>query len=78
MSAVSVEQVLDAIKKAKVISNVDKLDPATLLSDQDIDSLDLAGILLIIEDAFGVEIPDEDIDGIQTVNDIVDYVNANI
>lgn len=78
MSAVSVEQVLDVIKKSKVITKVDKLDPATLLSDQDIDSLDLSGMLLSVEEAFGVEIPDEDIDGIKTINDIVDYVNAKI
>jgi len=75
MSAVSVEQVLGAIKKAKVITNVDKLDPAVLLSDQNVDSLDLSGMLLSIEEAFSVEIPDEDVDGIRTVNDIVSYIN---
>ena len=76
MSTVSVGNVLEAIKKAKVITNIDKLDPAALLSDQDVDSLDLSGMLLSIEEAFGVEVLDEDIDGIQTINDIVDYVNA--
>ena len=76
MSTVSVGNVLEVIKKAKVITNVDKLDPAALLSDQDVDSLDLSGMLLSIEEAFGVEVLDEDIDGIQTINDIVDYVNA--
>lgn len=75
MSTVSVGDVLEAIKKAKVITSVDKLEPAALLSDQDVDSLDLSGILLSIEEAFGVEIPDEDIDGIQTINDIVNYIN---
>ncbi len=78
MGTVSVGEVLEAITKAKVITNVDKLDPAVLLSDQDVDSLDLSGMLLSIEEAFGVEIPDEDIDGIQTINDIVDYVNAKL
>jgi len=78
MSTVSVDEVLEAIKKAKVISTVDKLDPAILLSDQYVDSLDLSGMLLSIEEAFDVEIPDEDIDGIQTINDIVDYVNAKV
>ena len=76
MSTVSVGNVLEAIKKAKVITNIDKLDPAALLSDQDVDSLDVSGMLLSIEEAFGVEVLDEDIDGIQTINDIVDYVNA--
>lgn len=75
MAAVSVEEILEVIKKAKVISNIDKLDHGVLLSDQDVDSLDLSGILLSIEEAFGVEIPDEDIEGLQTLNNIVDYVN---
>jgi len=78
MAAVSVEEVLEAIKKAKVITNADKLDPSVLLSEQDVDSLDLSGMLLSIEEAFGVEVPDEDIDGIQTINDIVAYVNSNM
>jgi len=78
MAAVSVEEVLEAIKKAKVITNADKLDPGVLLSEQDVDSLDLSGMLLSIEEAFGVEVPDEDIDGIQTINDIVAYVNSNM
>jgi Phosphopantetheine attachment site. len=76
MAAVSVEEVLEAIKKAKVITNADKLDPSVLLSEQDVDSLDLSGMLLSIEEAFGIEIPDEDIDGIQTINDIVVYINV--
>jgi len=76
MAAVSVEEVLEAIKKAKVITNADKLDPSVLLSEQDVDSLDISGMLLSVEEAFGVEIPDEDIDGIQTINDIVAYVNV--
>lgn len=59
-----------------MITNADKLDPSVLLSEQDVDSLDLSGMLLSIEEAFGIEIPDEDIDGIQTINDIVVYINV--
>jgi len=76
MDSISVKQVLEAIKKAKVINNVDELIVDVLLSEQGVDSLDLSGILLSVDEAFGVDIPDEDIDGLQTINDIVDYVNA--
>jgi len=76
MDSISVKQVLEVIKKAKVINNVDELIVDVLLSEQGVDSLDLSGILLSVDEAFGVDIPDEDIDGLQTINDIVDYVNA--
>ena len=45
-----------------------------LTEDLGADSLDLADILMGIEDEFEVEIPDEDIENIKTVGDIVEYI----
>ena len=75
MSNISKEQILDVIEKAKVVNNIHELDASVLFSEQDIDSLDVSGMLLSIEEAFGVEMPDEDIDVLLTLNDIVAYVN---
>ncbi|MBV1916144.1 MAG: hypothetical protein KUG72_12210 [Pseudomonadales bacterium] len=75
MASASVKTILESLRKSKVISNVDKLSSSILLSDQGIDSLDLSGILLNIEETFDIEIPDEDVDGIQTIDDIVIYLN---
>ena len=47
-----------------------------LTEDLGADSLDLADVLMAIEDEFEVEIPDEDIENIKTVGDIVDYIEA--
>lgn len=46
----------------------------SLTEDLGADSLDLADVLMAIEDEFEVEIPDEDIENIKTVGDIVDYI----
>lgn len=46
----------------------------TLTDDLGADSLDLADVLMAIEDEFEVEIPDEDIENIKTVGDIVAYI----
>ncbi len=46
----------------------------SLADDLGADSLDLADVLMAIEDEFEVEIPDEDIENIKTVGDIVDYI----
>ena len=78
MSDVTIEQVLNAIKSTKVVKNVDELKHNVNLTEQGIDSLDLSNILLGMEDAFEVEIPDEDIDSLLTINDILEYVNGKI
>jgi len=78
MTSVTVEQILETIKKTKLTQDDRALDPTKPLSEQGIDSLDLSGVLFNIEEAFGVEIPDADIDDLQTINDILGYVNNKI
>ena len=43
-------------------------------ADLPIDSLDTVEIMMSIEDAFDITIPDEDVESIKTVGDAVDYV----
>lgn len=38
------------------------------------DSLDVVELIMSLEDEFDVEIPDENIEGIKTVGDIVNYI----
>ena len=45
------------------------------LRNQGIDSLDFSNILLNVEEESNLEIPDEDIDTLETIEDIVKYVN---
>ncbi len=46
-----------------------------IADDLGADSLDLVDLLMSVEDEFGIEIPDEDVEGIQTIGDIVEYIN---
>ncbi len=48
-----------------------------LMKDLSADSLDAVEIIMAIEDEFGIEIPDEDAEHIQTVGDLVRYVEEN-
>ena len=48
-----------------------------LMKDLSADSLDAVEIIMAIEDEFGIEIPDEDAENIQTVGDLVKYVEEN-
>ena len=78
MSKVTVEQILEAIENANLMKDVHALNHATPLGEQGIDSLDFSGVLFNIEEAFGIKIPDEDIDELQTINDILTYVNSKV
>ncbi len=42
--------------------------------DLDADSLDLFEMVMALEDAFGIEIPSEDLEGLLTVGDVVRYL----
>lgn len=42
------------------------------------DSLDVVDLLMSIEDEFGVEIPDEKIESLHTVGNVVDYIQDHM
>ncbi len=50
---------------------------ASFVDDLGADSLDLVELVMAMEDEFGIEIPDEDAEGIHTVSDAVSYAKAN-
>ena len=45
------------------------------VDDLGADSLDLVELIMAMEEGFDIEIPDEDAEGIGTVQDAIDYVN---
>ncbi|MBQ4258332.1 MAG: acyl carrier protein [Clostridia bacterium] len=51
------------------------ITPDTLIADDlGADSLDVVDLVMSIEDEFEIEVPDEAIEGIKTVSDIVKFV----
>ena len=50
---------------------------ANIQEDLDADSLDIVDLITTIEDEFDISIPDEAVEEIKTVNDIVNYVENN-
>ncbi|HEX2057130.1 MAG TPA: acyl carrier protein [Actinomycetota bacterium] len=51
---------------------------AQLLRDLDLDSLDTMELTLGLEDRFGVEIPDADLEGLVTVSDAIDLIERKL
>ena len=49
-----------------------------IMEDLGADSLDVVEMLMAMEDSFGITVPDEDIEELVTVSDIVEYVESNM
>ncbi len=47
------------------------------IDDLGADSLDIVELVMAMEDEFGFEIPDEEAEGIRTVNDAVKYIGSH-
>lgn len=57
----------------------DSITPDTNLSeDLEAESLDVVDLLMSIEDEFEIEVPDEEIENIKTVDQLVKYIEANM
>lgn len=55
----------------------DLVKPETnIIDDLGVDSLDVAELLLVIEDEFSVTVPEEKITSLKTVQDIVNFIEA--
>lgn len=69
IAAILAEQ-LDADKDAMTADT-------KIADDLGADSLDLVDLLMSIEDEFGIEIPDEDVEGLTTIGDVVEYIDSH-
>ncbi|AJW38617.1 Acyl carrier protein [Rhodococcus sp. B7740] len=65
---------------AEIIEEVTGIEPSevtiekSFVDDLDIDSLSMVEIAVQTEDKYGVKIPDEDLAGLRTVGDAVNYI----
>lgn len=57
----------------------DRITPEThFIKDLQADSLDAAEIIIACEDEYNIEIPEEDAENFQVVNDLVKYIEERI
>lgn len=48
-----------------------------IIEDFEADSLDVVDLIMSLEDEFGLEVPDDEIENFRTVGDIVRYIEEN-
>ena len=73
--------VADRVKKIVVehlgVDEAKVTDNASFIDDLGADSLDTVELVMAFEEAFDIEIPDEDAEKIRTVQDAVDYIGKH-
>ncbi len=75
---VKVQETLKGIVISSVHCDEEALAPPNTWKDMKADSLDLVQILVAVEDAFDIEIPDEDTEKFQNFGDFVAYIEGRL
>ncbi|AFN78738.1 mannose-1-phosphate guanylyltransferase (GDP) [Stutzerimonas stutzeri DSM 10701] len=74
MAIVTSQEIKNAFLKANVDFDINTLKADVAFREQGVDSLDFATLLLSIEEAFGVSIPDDKMESLQTIDQICSFV----
>ena len=49
-----------------------------IMDDLEAESLDIVDLIMSLEDEYGIEMPDEEVENIKTIGDVVRYIEDNI
>lgn len=71
---VTFKEIISAVENGGVLVDISTIKEKQTLSSAGIDSLEIMGFFLAIEEKFKVKFPDEDIDSLQSINDIIHYM----
>lgn len=72
------DRVRDILCEQLDIESDDVTAEASILDDLGADSLDVVDLVMNLEEAFDTEIPDEDIEQLKTVGDVVRYIDEHM
>lgn len=51
---------------------------SNIIEDFDADSLDVVDLIMSLEDEYGIEMPDDEVENIKTIGDVVRYIEERI
>lgn len=71
------EEVKKVVAEQLGVSEAEITREASFVDDLGADSLDTVELVMALEEAFGMEIPDEDAEKIKTIGDTITYVVAH-
>jgi len=72
--------ILDEVKEVvaeQLGANIDEIkEDSKFVEDLGADSLDVVELVMALEEKFDIEIPDDEAEKIQTVQDVVNYIES--
>ena len=74
---------MDLEKVIEILADQLSVDPSiinedsNLVDDLDADSLTVIDLIMCLEDEFGIEVPDGEVENLKTVGAIVQYIENN-
>lgn len=71
------QQVKKVVAEQLSINEADIKNESQFIADLGADSLDTVELVMALEDAFGIEIPDDQQEKIQTVQDAINFIREN-
>jgi acyl carrier protein len=75
----SIEEKVKDIIVEQLGVNPEQVTPqASFIEDLGADSLDIVELVMAFEEEFGVEVPDEDAEKLQTVGDVIKYIEDKL
>ncbi len=77
VNAVNFDKVKDIIVEQLGVDEKDVTMEASFIDDLGADSLDIVELIMALEEAFDLEIPDKEAEKIQSVGDAVEYIKAH-
>ena len=70
------EKVKEVIEEKLNAEGVEITEETSFKDDLNADSLDLFELVMALEDEFGIEIPSEDLEQLNTVGDVLNYLKS--
>lgn len=68
------EKVIDVITEQLDVTREECVPETSFIDDLGADSLDLVELIMAMEETFGIEISDDELGKIRTIQDVVDYI----
>ena len=73
---VNITEIRAIVEETNVVRDMSTLRDDMTFGDAGIDSLDVFSIFLAVEETYGIKIPDEDLDNINSIETIIEYLNT--
>ncbi|MBR6523686.1 MAG: acyl carrier protein [Clostridia bacterium] len=72
-----IDKIKEIVARELMVDEGDITLETDILNDLGADSLSVVDLAMALEDEFEIEMPDEELEGIRTVGDIVNYIKNN-